>query len=83
MKIEETKGKFGFHLVGGKDEPHPTPATVQIYVRSSALSRCADLAISSHLMTAGEVDQFVDEAVAALEDIRIDATTALSAANAI
>jgi hypothetical protein len=34
-------------------------------------------------MTAGEVDQFVDEAVAAPEDIRIDATTALSAANAI
>lgn len=24
MQFEETKGHFGFHLKGGKDEPHPS-----------------------------------------------------------
>ena len=53
MRIEETKGTFGFHLTGGKDDPQAAYANVQIFVRSSALSRSADLAISPHLMTEG------------------------------
>lgn len=81
MENEETIGQFGFHIVGGKDEPHPTDPNVQIYVRSSALSRSADLAISPHLMTATEIDRFIDEAVAALQEIRIDAKNALATAN--
>lgn len=47
-----TKEKFGFHRGGGKHEPGPAAAYVQIYVKSSALSRAPDLAISAHLMTA-------------------------------
>ena len=34
-----TKGKFGFHRGGGKHEPSPAAGYVQIYVKSSALSR--------------------------------------------
>jgi hypothetical protein len=65
MHLEATTGRFGFHLAGGKDEAHPTSAFVQMYVKSSALSRVADLAISTHLMTAREIDQFIREAVTA------------------
>ena len=36
-----TKGKFGFHRGGGKHEPGPAAGYVQIYVKSSALSRDA------------------------------------------
>ena len=71
-----TKGKFGFHLGGGEDETG-TAAYVQIYVKSSALSRDADLAISVHLMTEAEIDKFMDDALTELEEIRIDAKKAL------
>jgi hypothetical protein len=81
MHLEATTGKFGFHLAGGKDEAHPTSAFVQMYVKSSALSRVADLAISNHLTTAGEIDQFIRGAVAALEALGVEAKKALAAAN--
>ena len=81
MESEETVGHFGFHLVGGRDQPHPTDPNIQIYVMSSALSRSADLAISPHLMSAAEIDRFIDEAVADLQAIRIDAKKALATAN--
>ena len=71
-----TKGKFGFHRCGGEVETD-TAAYVQIYVKSSALSRDADLAISVHLMTEAEIDEFMDDALAELEEIRIDAKKAL------
>lgn len=80
MRFEETKGRFGFHLTGGAGEPPAASANVQIFVKSSALSRSADLAISPHLMSACEIDQFVDEAIAALQEIRVDAKTALAGA---
>ena len=73
-----TKGKFGFHRCGGEVETG-TAAYVQIYVKSSALSRDADLAISVHLMTEAEIDEFMD-ALVELEEIRIDAKKALVAA---
>jgi len=75
-----TKGKFDFHLAGGEHEPGPAAAYVQIYVKSSALSRAPDLAISAHLMTKAEIDEFMDDALAELEEIRIDAKKALAAA---
>jgi hypothetical protein len=78
---EMMKGKFGFHRGGGKHEPVPAAAYVQIYVKSSALSRAPDLAISAHLMTEAEIDEFVDDALAELEEIRIDAKKALAAAD--
>jgi hypothetical protein len=53
---------------------------VQIYVKSSALSRAPDLAISAHLLTEAEIDEFIDDAVAELEEIRVDAKKALAAA---
>ena len=81
MENEETVGHFGFHFVGGKDEPHPTDPNIQIYVMSSALSRSADLAISPHLMTPTEIDRFIDDAVAALQAIRVDAKKALATAS--
>ena len=56
MQIAETKGQFGFHFSAGDDECRPTVAFVQIYVKSSALSRAADLAVSPNLMTAAEID---------------------------
>lgn len=81
MQFEETKGRFGFHLSGGVGEPHPTEAFVQFYVKSSALSRKADLAISPHLVTAAEIDRFIDDAIAALQAIRIDAKSGLVTAD--
>jgi len=74
-----TKGKFGFHRSGGEHETG-TAAHVQIYVKSSALSRAPDIAISVHLMTKAEIDEFMDDALSELEDIRIDAKKALTAA---
>ena len=61
------KGKFGFHRSGGEHETG-TAAYVQIYVKSSALSRAPNLAISVHLMTEAEIDEFMDDALSELED---------------
>ena len=74
-----TKGKFGFHRGGGKHEPGPAAAYVQIYVKSSALSRMPDLAISAYLMTDAEIDDFMNDAITELEEIRLDAKKALAA----
>ena len=82
MHVETTTGRFGFHLVDGKDEAYPPVAFVQMYVKSSALSRCADLAISPHLMSAGEIETLIREAVGALESLGVEAKKALAAANA-
>jgi len=73
-----TKGRFGFHRGGNEHEP-PTAAYIQIYVKSSTLSRAPDLAISAHLTTEAEIDEFVDDAIAELEQIRIDAKKELDA----
>jgi hypothetical protein len=75
-----TKGKFGFLQGGGEHEPGSAAAYVQIYVKSSALSRAPDLAISMHLMTEAEIDEFIEDALTELEEIRIDAKKALVAA---
>jgi hypothetical protein len=75
---ELTKGRFGFHR---GVEPFPAAGYVQIYVKSSALSRAPDLAMSAHLTTEAEVDEFVDDALVELEEIRIDAKKALAAAD--
>ncbi|MBZ0211430.1 MAG: hypothetical protein K8F92_17535 [Hyphomicrobium sp.] len=80
MRFEETKGHFGFHLKGGRDEPHPCDLAVQFYVRSSALSRQADLAISPALWSAAEIDRFIDEAIADLQAVRMDAKGMLGGA---
>jgi hypothetical protein len=82
MLIQETKGRFGFHLIGGEDELRPLPVNVQFYVKSSALSRSADLAISPHLTTGSDIDRFVDDAIASLQAVREDAKRALAMANA-
>jgi hypothetical protein len=73
------KEKFDFHRGGGNHEPGPAAAYVQIYVKSSALSRTPDLAISPHLTTEAEIDEFLDDALADLEEIRIRAKKALAA----
>ena len=75
-----TKGKFDFHWAGGEHKTGPAAAYVQIYVKSSALSRAPDLAISAHLLTEAEIDEFIDDALAELEEIRVDAKKALAAA---
>ena len=49
-------------------------------MKSSVLSRAPDLAISAHLMTEAEIDEFVDDALAELEQVRIDAKKELAAA---
>jgi hypothetical protein len=81
MHLEMTKGTFGFHLAGGKGDPYAAHANVQIFVRSSALSRAADLAISPHLMSEAEIDRFVDDAITSLETIRVDAKRAIASAS--
>ncbi len=73
------KDRFGFHLTDGKDEHCPRSACVQIYVKSSARSRVADLAISPRLTSVAEVDEFIDRAIAALREISADAREALAA----
>ena len=75
-----TKGKFGFFQGGGEHEPDSAAAYVQIYVKSSALSRAPDLAISVHLMTEAEIDELIDDALTELKEIRIAAKKALAAA---
>lgn len=77
MHIEETKGRFGFHLTGGDDEPLLANPVVQLYVKSSSFSRKADLAISPRLTTEAEIDRFVDDAISALQVVRDDAKSAL------
>ena len=57
---EITKGRFGFHRGGIRHEP-PTAAYTQIY-----------LAISAHLTTEAEIDEFVDDALAELEPYRCE-----------
>jgi hypothetical protein len=52
---------------------------VQVYVKLSTLSRAPDLAISAHLMTEAEIDEFMDDVLAELEEIRTDAKKALAA----
>ena len=74
-----TKGRFGFHRGGSEHEP-PTAAYIKIYVKSSTLSRAPDLAISAHLTTEAEIDEFVNDALAELEQVRIDAKKELTAA---
>ena len=73
---KSTKGRFGFHQGGEEHEP-PTAVYTQIYVKSSALSRAPDLAISGHLTTDAEIDEFVYDALAELEEIRVAAKKAL------
>lgn len=80
MQIEVTKDRFGFHVSDGKEGHPPALAYVQFYVKSSALSRVADLAISPHLTTPAEVDRFIDSSIAALQAIRDDAKGALKVA---
>ena len=75
-----TKGRFGLHRGGGKHEPVPAAAYVQIYVKTSVLSRAPDLAISAHLTTEAEIDEFVDDALAELERVRVDAKKELAVA---
>jgi hypothetical protein len=82
MMMQETKGRFGFHLSGDEDKHRPLHVNVQFYVKSSALSRAADLAISPHLATEVDIDQFVDDAIASLQAIRLDAKRALATAHA-
>ena len=76
--IQETKGRFGFHLSGDEDKHYPLHLNIQFCVKSSALSRTADLAISPHLATETDIDQFVDDAIASLQAIRADAKRALA-----
>ena len=73
------EGKVGIHRGGSEHEP-PTAAYIQIYVKSSVLSLAPDLAISTHLTTEAEIDEFVDDALAELEKVRIDAKKELAAA---
>jgi len=80
-QMADITGRFDFHRGGGKHEPVPAAAYVQIYVKTSVLSRAPDSAISAHLMTEAEIDEFVDDALAELEEIRIAAKKALVAAN--
>ena len=40
----------------------------------------SDLAISAHLTTEAEIDEFVDDALAELEQVRMDAKKELAAA---
>lgn len=80
--IQETKGRFGFHLIGDEDKHRPLHLNVRFYVKSSALSPAADLAISPHLETDTDIDQFVDDAIASLQAIRVDAKRALASAYA-
>ncbi len=76
---EVAKRRFGFHRGGSEHEP-PTAAYIQIYVKSSTLSRAPDLAISAYLTTEAEIDEFVDDALAELEQVRMDAKKELTAA---
>lgn len=76
--IQETIGAFGFHLSREEDLQRPVQPNVRLYVKSSSMSRAADLAISPQLVTADDIDGFIDDAISALESLRRDAKRALS-----
>jgi hypothetical protein len=78
MRFEETKDRFGFRLSGGMDEHPPSDPYIQVYVKSSVLSRIADLPISPRMTTPAEIDHFIDGSISALETIRSDAKCALT-----
>lgn len=78
MQIEKTNGPFGFHFSASDDDGRLPARFAQIYVKSSALSRVPDLAISPHLTTAADIDRFVDNAILALEAVRSGAKSALA-----
>jgi hypothetical protein len=80
--IQETNGRFGFHLSSDEHRHRQPDLNVQFYVKSSALSRVADLAISPHLVTETDIDRFVDDAIASLQALRVDAKRALTVAHA-
>lgn len=80
MHRQETSGGFGFHLAGRRNAFQVNDPFVQIFVKSSMLSRVADLAISPHLFDEEAIDRFVDEEIAALEAIRRAAKGALTEA---
>lgn len=80
MQFEETKGNFGFQLLDADEDPHIVAPVVQMYVKSSRLSRAADLAISNRLTSDTAIDQFIDEAIASLQVLRADAKAALAKA---
>jgi hypothetical protein len=80
--IQETKGRFGFHLINDTHRYGAADLSIQFYVKSSALSRRADLAISPHLATEMDIDRFVDDAITSLQAIRTDAKRALIVAHA-
>jgi hypothetical protein len=52
---------------------------VQIYAKASPLCPGSDLAISAHLKTEAEIDDFMNDAVAELEKSRKDAKKAPAA----
>ncbi|MEX2166537.1 MAG: hypothetical protein WD852_05885 [Methyloceanibacter sp.] len=70
MDIQRTICLFGLELIGGKDEG--TSAIVRIKVRDvdhlvlGADGPVATAAISPDLMTTGEIDHFLDSALAEL-----------------
>jgi hypothetical protein len=79
---QETKGRFGFHLISDGHRHRPPDLNIQFYVKSSALSRVADLAISPHLLTETDIDRFIDDAITSLQALRVDAKHALTIAHA-
>ncbi len=65
----------------GSDESYPTNAVVQVLVKSDVLNEEADLPISSQLMTAVEIDDFVEQSITNLRAVQTAAKAALESAN--
>ncbi len=84
--MDGTIGVFDYIVLGGMKHHdtiglYPTSAIVQVCLQQWCKSENAEVVITPHLMTAGEIDSQIDLFIADLEAIRIRAKSALATAN--
>ncbi|MCP4305507.1 MAG: hypothetical protein GY788_11640 [bacterium] len=85
MQNAKTIVRFGFDLHGGDDESRaPIVRILASDVENIVIGpegRVANIVISPHLMTFGEIDEYVNSAIAELQKIRVLAKSNLKEAN--
>lgn len=81
MHEHVTLGRFGYIATGGQDEDYPTSVVVRVLVKSNLLNNEADTEISPHLMTAAEIDEFIDQSIMNLRAVQAAAKGALERGN--
>jgi hypothetical protein len=76
--MSKTIGKFGFDLI--KHEKDKVGHKPSLPFNPLLMITCGDERISYHLMTAGEIDHYIDLCIEDLESVRRQSKAALKAA---